>query len=97
MDIEVTRVQKLDGDGNLKAYADVKVDRSITIKGFTVLSGKNGLFASMPRKVGKDGHWYDTVIAASDELRDELLAKVLQAYKEEAVIIDITEKEGQCV
>ena len=83
MEVEVVDLRRLNGDGNLKAFADVKVGGSLIIRGFSVVQGKNGVFASMPRKAGKDGRWFDTLEPIDDELRKELQEKVLEAYEQE--------------
>ena len=59
MDVEVVDIRKIVGDGNLKAFADVRVGDSLVIKGFCVMQGKSGVFVSMPRKASKDGRWFD--------------------------------------
>ena len=84
MDIEIADIRKIDGDGNLKAFADVKVGDSLIIKGFSVMMGKRGVFVSMPRKAGKDGRWFDILTLTSDELKHEIEEKVLEAYDREA-------------
>ena len=78
--ISVSRIFKLDTDSKLKAFADVSFS-GIVIKGFSVVNGEKGLFVSMPRHQGKDGKWYDTVIASTKELKQQLAEVVLEAYK----------------
>ena len=83
MEIEVVDMKKLNGDGNVKAMANVKVAGSLIIHGFSVVQGPKGVFASMPRKVGKDGRWFDTLEPVNEDIRKELQAKVLEAYEED--------------
>ena len=83
IDIEVSDIRKINGDGNLKAFADVKVAETVIIKGVKVMSGKNGVFVSMPAKAGKDGRWFDIVMPLSDEVKREFEDKVLEAYDAE--------------
>ncbi|HNW39301.1 MAG TPA: SpoVG family protein [Candidatus Omnitrophota bacterium] len=78
--ISVSRIFKLDTDSKLKAFADVSFS-GIVIKGFSVVNGEKGLFVSMPRHQGKDGKWYDTVYPSTKELKQQLSAAVLEAYK----------------
>ena len=63
MDVEVADIRKITGDGNLKAFADVRLGGSLLIKGVSVMKGKNGVFVSMPRKASKDGRWFDVLEA----------------------------------
>ena len=83
LEMEVVDMRKLNGDGNLKAFADVKVGGSLIIRGFSVVQGKKGVFASMPRKAGKDGRWFDTLEPVNEDIRKELQEKVLEAYEED--------------
>ena len=79
LEVEVMDIRKITGDGNLKAFADVKVGGSLLIKGVCVMNGKKGVFVSMPRKATKDGRWLD-VLEPEDDLRDEIAEKVLRSY-----------------
>ena len=83
LDVEVTDIRKIVGDGNLKAFASVKVGGSLLIKGFCVMQGKRGVFVTMPRKVSKDGKWFDVMTPTSDDFKQELEEKVLEAYDQE--------------
>ena len=83
IDVEVVDVRKITGDGNLKAFADVKVGGSLVIKGFSVMQGKGGVFVSMPRKAGKDGRWFDILTPLDEGLKQEFQDKVLEAYDKE--------------
>jgi len=78
--ISVSRIFKLETDSKLKAFADVSFS-GIVIKGFSVVDGEKGLFVSMPRHQGKDGKWYNTVIPATKELKQQFCDVVLEAYK----------------
>ena len=82
MEVEVADIRKITGDGNLKAFADVRVGGSLLIKGVSVMKGKNGVFVSMPRKASKDGRWFD-VLEAEDALKTEIEEKVLESYDRE--------------
>ena len=79
--IQVSRIYRVDGESKLKAFADVSF-AGIVVKGFSVVDGSKGLFVSMPRHQGKDGKWYNTVYPATKELKAQLSAVVLTAYKD---------------
>ncbi len=79
--IQVSRIYKVEGDSNLKAFVDISL-AGIVIKGLRIVNGKNGLFLGMPRHQGKDGKWYPTVYPATKEIQQELTDLVLQAYQE---------------
>ncbi len=42
------------GSSKTVAFFDVETEEGINIKGFTLVEGSNGLFASAPREKGKD-------------------------------------------
>ena len=83
MEVEVVDIRKIVGDGNLKAFADVKIGGSLIIKGFSVMQGKKGVFVSMPRKANKEGRWFDVLSPLDEELKQTLQDKVLEAYERE--------------
>ena len=78
--IEVVRLNRLDGDGTLKAFCDISLFDTLIIKGLKVVNGKNGLFVSMPREQGKDGKWYDSVRRINREIKKVIENVVLEAY-----------------
>jgi stage V sporulation protein G len=79
--LQVSRIYKVEGDSNLKAFVDISL-AGIVIKGLRIVNGKNGLFLGMPRHQGKDGKWYPTVYPATKEIQQELTDLVMQAYQE---------------
>jgi stage V sporulation protein G len=83
MQIEVIDIRKSVSDGNLKAYADVKIGGNLVIKGFAVMNGRKGVFVSMPRKAAKDGRWFDILKPLDESLRKEIEDKVLEAFDRE--------------
>ena len=80
--IQVHRIHKLANGKSLKAFADINVNDAILIKGVRVMDGKRGIFVTMPREQStKDKKWYDTVRCLSQEVKEEISGKVLQAYE----------------
>ncbi|MFH1645611.1 MAG: septation protein SpoVG family protein [Candidatus Omnitrophota bacterium] len=80
LEIKVEKFYHLDNGSAVKAFADVSIGNSFVIKGVRVVSGKNGLFVSMPRQQGKDGKWYSRVYFTNDALKDELNEVVLSEF-----------------
>lgn len=81
--INVQRIYKLPNGKSLKAFADINVNDAILIKGVRVMDGKKGIFVTMPREQStKDKKWYDTVRCLSQEVKEEISGKVLQAYQQ---------------
>lgn len=82
--IQVHRIHKLPNGKSLKAFADINVNDAILIKGVRVMDGKKGIFVTMPREQSmKDKKWYDTVRCLSQEVKEEISGKVLEAYQKE--------------
>jgi stage V sporulation protein G len=84
LQIAVTRIHKLDGDGATKAFCDISVADCLIINGLRIVEGREGLFVCLPREAGKDGKWYNTVIPLRREVKDEIEKVVLTAYEEMA-------------
>ena len=70
---------KSDGSGKTAAFFDIQTNDGITIKGFRLVNGSNGLFMSSPDQKGKDGKCYETVTLPK-ELKSELEKMALEEY-----------------
>ena len=69
------------GSGKTVAFFDVETEEGINIKGFTLVEGSNGLFASAPREKGKDDKYYDRVYVPK-ELKEQLADMAISMYNE---------------
>lgn len=80
---EINDIRKVTGTPSLRAFVNVrfflKKPHEFLIKDFCVIAGKNGLFVAPPRKMAKDGRWYDIIELESD-LRILLEHAILQEY-----------------
>lgn len=83
LQFKVTRLHKLDTDGNVKAFVDVAINEALLFKGIRIVEGKRGLFVSMPREKGKDNKWYETIRPMSKEIKENISMVVLSAYNEQ--------------
>lgn len=83
LQLSVERVYTFEGDGALKAFADVVVNDAVLIKGFRVVNGKNGLFVGMPRQGSKSGKWFDAVTPLTKTAHARITSTVLDAYTAE--------------
>lgn len=79
--IAVSCLHKIDGDGKMKAFADVEFE-GLIVKGFRVVQGKKGLFVGLPQQLGKDGQWYNVLQTKTKELQNEISEIVLKAYSD---------------
>lgn len=78
---KVEKMYRLPDAGNLKAFADVSVNDALIIKGVRVVSGKKGIFVSMPQEQGKDQRWYDQVVCKSTAVYEGLTDAVIEHYQ----------------
>jgi len=80
------RIDKLfsDADRKTKAFASIFVGGAVAVHGIRVVDSAKGLFVSMPSSeyVNKDGEtkYRDIVHPVSEEARQEIISKVLDAY-----------------
>lgn len=79
--MKVLNMKLSSGSGSLKAFFDVETAEGITIKGFKVADGKNGLFVGVPSEQDKNdkAKYWDRVLM-SKELKAELTDLALQEY-----------------
>lgn len=78
--IEVVRINRIEGEGSLKAFVHISLFDTLIIKGIRVINGKKGLFVAMPKEMGKDGKWYSTVRSLSRDFQQVIENIVLEAY-----------------
>ena len=81
--LAVDRVYTFDGDGPLKAFADLTINDAVLVKGFRVVDGKKGLFVGMPRQGSKSGKWFDAVKPLTKTAHAHVTRTVLEAYAAE--------------
>ena len=67
----------------VKAYVDIRVGNIITVKGWKVVKGNNGLFVSPPQTLS-NSKWYDNCTCFNQDIQDEVEHIILKYYKSEA-------------
>ena len=80
MKITEVRVTKFNGDGNLKAFANVTLDKQLVLTGLKVMSSVKGDFVAMASKKDKDGEYKDIFFPITKEFREELTKAVMDKY-----------------
>lgn len=70
------------GSSNTKAFVDLELDRTLVIKGLTLVEGKKGLFLSFPSKVGKDKKYYNSIYSLDKEWTQLLQDACIKKYNE---------------
>ncbi|NLT49380.1 MAG: hypothetical protein GXX85_00500 [Ignavibacteria bacterium] len=77
--MKISRLNLYEGTTKTKAFLDIETEEGITIKGFTLVEGSNGLFLSAPSEKGKDGKYYDKVYIPK-ELKENVTALAIEEY-----------------
>ncbi len=81
MKVTKVKVKKFES-GALKGFADVEFEGVLTIKGFKIMDGKDGLWVGNPSQENKkDGKYYDTIFVDKG-LKGEIEAEVLSSFME---------------
>tara|TARA_Y100000004_G_scaffold195445_1_gene262477 strand:- start:1188 stop:1493 length:306 start_codon:yes stop_codon:yes gene_type:complete len=79
--MKVSRMNKI-SIGKLRAFFDLELDNGITIKGFKLVEGINGLFVGMPTEKDKNGEYRETIFCKKD-VRGEINMIALNEYNSE--------------
>ena len=82
-EIKVVGMRRLEGDGPTKAFVEIAFGEVLTVRSARVVSGKKGLFVSMPQERGRDGKWYPIVTLLNDDIKGGIEQMVLTKYEEE--------------
>jgi len=80
---QVLRMNKVEGLGKTRAYADILVN-GVVIKGCRLVEGISGMFLSMPGEKNKEGKWFDICYINDDVVKGEITNKVIEAYNNPA-------------
>ena len=81
-EITDVRIYRVEGTGNLRAYAAVTLDDAYVIHGLRVLEGEAGLWVGMPASKNKRGEFKDIFHPITREARDILVKGVIGRYEE---------------
>lgn len=83
---EPRSIRLASGSTSRLATASILLDDAFVVRNLSVMSGKNGIFVSMPQRKGvdKDGKegYFDTSFPTTAELRTQIQDAVIGAYKE---------------
>ena len=79
--MKIVRMNLLDSNsgGKVAAFFDIQTPDEITIKGFRIVNGSNGLFISAPDSKGKDRKYYESVILPQ-KLKNEVEKLAIDEY-----------------
>jgi stage V sporulation protein G len=81
-EITDVRIYRVEGTGNLRAYAAVTLDEAYVVHGLRVLEGEAGFWVGMPASKNKRGEFKDIFHPITREARDILVKSVITRYEE---------------
>lgn len=81
-EITDVRIYRVEGTGNLRAYAAVTLDEAYVVHGLRVLEGEAGFWVGMPASKNKRGEFKDIFHPITREARDVLVKSVITRYEE---------------
>ena len=70
------------GKSKTKAFIELCLDKTLVIKGMTLVEGSYGLFLSFPCSKGKDGKYYNSIYSMDKEFTDKLEDACIKKYNE---------------
>lgn len=71
-----------DSNSKTKAFIDLCLDKTLVIKGITLVEGSHGLFISFPSSKGKDGKYYNSIYSMDKEFTGQLESACIKKYNE---------------
>ena len=72
-----------DGNSKTKAFIELCLDKTLVIKGLTLVEGsQGGLFLSFPSSKGKDGKYYNSIYSMDKEFTGQLEEACIKKYNE---------------
>lgn len=83
MEITDVRIKNVYDNTKVVAKASVTFDSAFVVHGFSIVSGKNGLFVSMPTVKSKDGDFIDIAHPITSDGRTAIIKKIMCAYKQQ--------------
>lgn len=81
MNVTETRLYRISGDGNIKAFASITLDECLIINSIQVVEGHNDLYVRMPARKDSRGQWKE-IVNPKDNVRRMIRDAVLIAYEE---------------
>ena len=65
-----------------KAFIELCLDKTLVIKGLTLVEGSQGLFLSFPSSKGKDGKYYNSIYSMDKEFTGQLEDACIKKYND---------------
>lgn len=71
-----------DSNNKTKAFIELCLDKTLVIKGMTLVEGSKGLFLSFPSSKGKDGKYYNSIYSMDKKFTGRLEEACIKKYNE---------------
>lgn len=84
MEITDVRIRKIEGDGNLRAFASITFDGAFVVHDLKVIKGRKGHFVAMPSRRMADGEFRDMAHPIVMDTRMAIQEAVLGEYRKVA-------------
>ena len=81
LNITEVRINKVDGDDKLRAFAGMVLDGCFLVGDLRVMENEEGYYVTMPSKRKRDGSFKDIAYPLDPETKDFIQTKVLLAYE----------------
>lgn len=81
LNITDIRITPIANDDKLRAYAAIVLDGAFLVSDLRVVEGEDGFFVAMPSRRKRDGSYKDIAYPLSNEVREALERRVLEAYE----------------
>lgn len=81
------------GSSKTKAFIELCLDKTLVLKGMTLVKGSNGLFLSFPSKK-KDGKYYNSIYSIDKDFTAKLEDACIKKYNEAVNKSDDSDEES---
>lgn len=71
-----------DGNSKTKAFIELCLDKTLVIKGLTLVEGSHGLFLSFPSSKGKDSKYYNSIYSLDKKFTSKLEEACIEKYND---------------
>jgi len=89
------RVRPISPKGNLLGYASVNINGCFAVDGIKVMTGKHGLFATMPSYQDGKGNYRDVCFPVTKEFHGQLNQAVVTGYQQTIEQMQTASNEAQ--
>lgn len=81
------------GNSKTKAFIDLCLDKTLVLKGMTLVEGSYGLFLSFPSTKNKDGKYYNLIYSMDKDFTGQLEDACIKKYNEAVNKSDDSDEE----